>query len=304
MSVAALASGCIVKKTYEIPVPANLSQDKTASYDELMTIVKADARIQSLSCGRLKATLTIGKVESGRLDEFRRSPGYVYLKRPSLLFLRINNPIGGALLELSSKDDLFEAWFRGKIYSGSNSAKGELTPDNGEEFKMPARPQHLLQAILPPVPSMAEAFVSLEEHTGPKLHSDEITAKQKHEKRQKREAADKARYYVLGFYRPTAENRIHVVRKIWIERAGLTIAKQQFYGEEGRIAGEIQYYDRRQFEGMSLPTIINIDRPAEGYSIMLEFESWRKNPDLQEKDFNIVRPGVETIRLMEKGAAP
>jgi outer membrane lipoprotein-sorting protein len=296
---AGFSSGCFVKTSYQVPVPANLAQDKIASFEELMKIAGANDSLKSLQCSKIKATLTLGKVESGKLDEFRRASGYILLKRPDLLSLSISRPIGGgALLELSSKEDQFEAWFRGKIYAGKNSAKGELVPDNGEEFKLPARPQHLFDAIMPPPIEPTGVFVSLEEQTGPKLNSDEITEKQKNKKRQ--QMIETARYYVLSFSRLGAGNRIHVFRKIWIERAGLSIARQQVYSKEGQIISDIQYFNQTPFDGFSLPLIINMDRPADGYSLKLEFEGWKINPDHEDKDFVIDRPGAETIRLIEK----
>jgi hypothetical protein len=297
-----LSSGCI-KTGYVVPVPANLAQDKTASFDELIKIIHTDDSLKSLQCSNIKATLTLGKVESGKLEEFRRSQGYILLKRPDLLNLRINSPIGGALLELFSKDDQFDAWFRGKMYTGKNSAKGDLVPDNGEEFKIPARPQHLFDAIMPPAIDASGVFVSLEEQTAQKLGSDEITVKQKNNRRQKNQAIETARYYVLSFGRQGAGNRIHVFRKTWIERTGLTIARQQMFSEEGQIVGDCQYFERIQIDGVSLPLIINIDRPSNGYSLKLECTGWKVNPDLEDKVFIINRPGAETIHLIEKAKA-
>ena len=63
---------------------------------------------------------------------------------------------------------------------------------------------------------------------------------------------------------------------------------------------DIQYFDQTQFDGFSLPLIININRPADGYSLMLEFEGWKINPAHEDKDFVIDRPGAEIIHLIEK----
>jgi hypothetical protein len=295
-----LSSGCFVKTSYKVPVPANLAQDKTAGFNELMKIVGANDSVKSLQ-SRVKATLTLGKVESGKLDEFRRAQGYILLKRPDLMALTINKPIGGgALLELASKDEQFEAWFRGKIYTGRNSAQGELVPDNGEEFKLPARPKHLFDAIMPPAIKSDGMLVSLEEQTGQKLNNDEITERQKKKKRQQHQTVETTRYYVLNFNQQGAGNRIYVMRKIWIERTGLTIARQQVYSEGGQIVSDIQYFEQKRFNGLLLPLTINIDRPIDGYSLKLEFEDWQVNLDLQDKDFFINHPGAETVHLIEK----
>ena len=48
-----------------------------------------------------------------------------------------------------------------------------------------------------------------------------------------------AKYYVLSVYREGATKRIHTVRKIWIERSSLSIARQQVYLDEGQLVSDI-----------------------------------------------------------------
>ena len=281
-----IASGCIVKRTVHVKVPPNIGQDKTASLDELMNIIRRNDDIKSLASGSLKMTLTTGRIESGKLQKYRRAPGHILLKRPDSLFLHVGSSLG-PILDLLSEGDDFKLWdARGnKLYTGKNSAKCELVPenslkDNGLDF--PGRPQHIFEGILPPGINVDSpgVWVSLEEQAG-----------------------ETARYYVLTFSREGASHRIHIFRKIWIERTGLTIARHQMYSEAGKIIGDFQYSQATLINGFSLPLEINIDRPQDGYSLKLEVQQWQVDPDI-DKGFEIIRPGAEDIPLKEKCKEP
>jgi hypothetical protein len=279
-------SACKVKKTTKLQVPVNILQDKTATYEELLNIIRREneqiAGIHALVAAPLEMTLVQDKQDEGVRDEYKKGSGYILLKRPDSLFIKINAPVGfGSILELSTKADDFKIWIRGKLYTGKNSAKGELVPEDSIESKgFPARPQQILEAILPPAIYLDSpgTLISLEEQFG-----------------------NEARYYILSINRQSDAKRIHIIRRIWIERTGLTIARQQTYTEAGNLEGDIQYFHQTQTDNFTLPREILISRPIEGYTLKLEINKWRVNPtDLEDASFEIKHPGSEEIRLIEK----
>jgi hypothetical protein len=111
-----------------------------------------------------------------------------------------------------------------------------------------------------------------------------------------------AKYYELTVCREGIAPRVYVVRRIWIERVGLTIARQQAFTDEGQIASDIVYSDETRVEGFSFPQRIRIERPLDAYSLDVEFKNWRINPDLPDDAF-ILRPppGAQIIHLKERG---
>ena len=110
-----------------------------------------------------------------------------------------------------------------------------------------------------------------------------------------------AKYYVLSVYRESATKRIHAVRKLWIERSSLSIARQQVYLDEGQMVSDIVYSNETEVDGLKLPLRIHIDRPLDGYALNLEFKSWRIDPDLPDNAFSLKLPeGVQIIHLIEK----
>jgi hypothetical protein len=278
-------SGCrsLIKTTVKVPVPKNIAQDQTATLDELINIAGRIDKIESLR-SRLHVTLVRGIRETGILQKYRSAPGVIVLQRPDSLHLNILNPfITTSIFELVSQGDEFKAWDSrdNRLYMGKNSAK-ILVPANSEDsqvFGFPGRPPHIFDAILPGRINVDSPGVRvvLEEQGGME-----------------------ARYYILSYSQDEGPHRSHLLRKIWVERAGLTIARRQVYAEEGKIVSDTQYSNVTAVEGFSFPLTIEMDRPLDGYSLKLELEGLRINPDITDDDFTIKHPGAEEVPLLEK----
>jgi outer membrane lipoprotein-sorting protein len=152
--------------------------------------------------------------------------------------------------------------------------------ESSNNFSIPIRGGHIFEAIFPQsIQVDAPGFLfSLEE-----------------------EADARAKYYILSVYKEGATKRIYAVRKLWIERSSLSIARQQVYLEDGRVASDINYSDETEVNGFKLPLHMHIDRPLDGYALNLEFKSWRTDPDSPDNAFSLKLPdGVQIIPLVEK----
>ena len=260
---------------------------RTADLDELLAIVNQYGKVSDLTNSGMKATLTLGKRESGIQEEYRSAPGYILLRQPSSLHLVIQNPViyRTAIFEAVSDGDEFSAWLRdtNKIYTGRNSAK-ELVSDDRPDG-IPLRPDHLYEAIIPAGIDLKEPGLRISLH----------------------ESADKiAKYYILSVYREGIQPLIHVARRIWIERSQLVISRIQSFDEAGRLTGDVEYYEMTPVEGFLLPMKIGLERPEDGYALTLEFANgrWSVNSGLDDDSFVLpFREGTETVVLREKGSA-
>ena len=278
------AAGCKVKTKIKTDVSPKLLAALTADFDELLAIVNQYEKISDLKSSGMKATLTLGKWESGSQEEYRSAPGYILLRRPSSLHVVIQAPmvIKTAIFEAVSEGDEFSAWLRdtNKVYRGRNSAK-ELVSDD-RPAGIPLRPDHLYEAIIPAGINPAEPGlrISLEES------ADKIT-----------------KYYILSVYREGAPPLINVARRIWIERSQLVISRIQSYDDGGRLTSDIAYSEMTPVDGIPLPLKIDIDRQEDGYSLALEFtnRSWGVNSGLDDDSFVLPsREGTEVIVLRER----
>jgi hypothetical protein len=283
-------AGCSVKRTVKVRVSPNILQAKSAAFDELLDIVRSYDKIEGLSSNDLRITLTSGKRESGELQKYASAPGYIVLRRPDSTRMVVQYPVTKTtILDLLSVGDDFCVWVprENKYYTGKNSAKELVAEDLPDSPGFTLRATHIFEAIIPHglLPGAPGMLVEAEEDPG----------------------ADAA-YYVLSVFKEDAgvtegaARRIHAIRKIWIERSGLTIARQRVYQEEGRVVSDITYSEVTQVGGFALPLKIRIDRPLDGYTLDMEFRTWRVNPDLPDSAFILPPPaGAQVVPFKEKG---
>jgi outer membrane lipoprotein-sorting protein len=281
----AACSACGIRRTVRVEVPEKILQAKTAGFDKLLALVNVYAdRISSLSSSTMKATYTSGKLENGVLQTYRSAPGYVLLRQPDKIRINIQNPITKtSIAEMLSVGNDFQAWVpsKNKLYFGKNNVIEFVAEGQGESASFTIRPVHIYDAIVPAklVAGMLGRWVAVEEE-------QDTTAK----------------YYVLTSYREIGSERLFPLRKIWIDRSNLTIVKQQFYEDEGRLTGIVHYSDIASIDGIGLPLAIKIERPVDGYTLDLTFKTWNLNPDLEDTAFILTAPeGAERIELKEKG---
>ena len=275
---------CWVKHTVRVAVPSNILKARTATLDELVSLIDSNSvRIKSLSSQTLRVTFTSGKTESGRLQVYTSVPGYILLRWPDDILMNIQNPlIKTTIVELLSAGDDFSLWLPSKnqFFKGKNSTKEFASEGVSHDMEFTARPIHIFQAILPSKIPLDEqdVFIGMEESQDAGL-----------------------KYYVVSVYRQEGAKRLRSDRKIWIERAGLTISRQVMYGDEGKISGVIKYSNPVIVEGVFLPLSIYIDRPLDGYSLDMQFKDWRVNPDLPADAFvKTPPPGAQVVPLREK----
>jgi len=277
-----LASGCAVKTTVRVPVSEKVLAAKTATLDELLSAQASySEKITALTSGTLKATYTSGRVESGKLQAYHSAPGYILLRRPDSILLNIQNPITKTpLFELVSVGDPFAIWYprENKLFLGKNSLK-EIEIEGHEDLTL--RPIHLLEAILP------EKFDSGE--PGTFLEMEEA-----------RDAT--TRYYVLCLLKGGQGRLVRPLRKLWIDRSDLAVARQEIFDGSGRIQSSVSYSRLTVVDGLQLPLSVKIDRPLDGYSLNMEFRDWHLNPQLPQNAFEFNAPeGANRIELKEKG---
>jgi hypothetical protein len=278
-------SSCKVKTKIHVDVPQAIRQAKTASFEDLLGIIRGYDKIKSLSGNELELIFTsTQKKDVGELWRYRELGGYVALKRPDSIHLVLLIPLmKSTLLDLVSVGDEFSCWTReNRLYKGKNSAKNLVFDDasGAKEYRIPIRGPHIFEAIFPQgvILDTPGIWLNLEEQTD-----------------------GKANFYVLSVLKEGKSPRIHIIRKFWIERSGLTIARQQVFAEGGQVESDVAYSREVSVEGFSLPLQIRIERPLDGYVLDLTLKKWNVNPDLGDVDFEIKpRPGMQVVYPREK----
>ena len=278
-------TSCGVKQTVKVAVPQKVLEAKTATLDELVALVeKYSEKIRTLSSTSLKISYVSGKLDSGTLQQYRSAPGYILLKPPDALRLNIQNPLTKtAIAELASRGDDFALWFPrdNKYFVGRNSSR-ELELEGGQNAaSFTARPFHIYEAILPSSISVSNPQIKIS------LEEDRDTV---------------AKYYVVSVFRESGAHRLRVLRKIWFERSVLAVVRQKTFDEDGSVSSIISYSNLAPVEGLSMPLLIRLERPTDGYSMDMEFKSWRANSEIPDSSFTLAKPpAAQVVQLKEKG---
>ena len=273
-------SGCgAVKERKVITIPPAYRSAQTASLQQLIDLINTRyAGIHSLIVPRLTVEFTGRSMEEGYFEKYRKADGYLVAEEPDSVFLNILNPLThSSVLVMASRAQHFEIWIpsRNQFVTGRTSLKS-----SEENPVYNVRPLHILQGILiEAVSDQPEFRYSLEE-----------------------EQDEQYKYYVLDVFR-TEENSqvLQLLRKIWIERSQLRLARQQTY-QGPRLFSTVTYSDPVDVEGKLVSTRVNIDRPVDGYSIAFTFEANRLqlNRPVKEDAFKLQQPpGAEVIQVDE-----
>jgi outer membrane lipoprotein-sorting protein len=281
LGLTGMGSGC-VKRTVNVPVSARVREAKTATLEGLLSqLDRYTKQVVSLSSSSVRVTFTSGRLDSGQLQEYRSAPAYILLKRPDMIRLNVQNPLTKTtIVELESRGEEFHVWYprENKFFTGRNDVR-EFEVEGQPGFT--ARPIHLFEAILPRsvAPGASDERIAMAE-----------------------EQDASAKYYVLSLYHETGGPRIIPVRRLWIDRSNLAVARMETFSEDGAKTSIIDYSGFVETEGLILPLSVRIERPVDKYMLSMQFKAWRVNPDLPDTAFVLMPPeGAQRVILKERG---
>jgi outer membrane lipoprotein-sorting protein len=284
-TVAALA-GCGGHVSHDTKIaPNKILVAKDATREELIEKFNA----QASSAKSLNATVELrpiaGSQYSGLIQEYHEVKAFVLAKRPENIRMIGQAPvISKTIFDMTSDGETFRVslptknkFLVGQVGLERNSAK---PLEN-------LRPQHLFDALLWPEIVKGEA-VLIEEF------NDEA-----------------ARYYVLTVLRGGYTTEIR--RKIWFNRADLSVVRLESYGPKGALLSDVHYSDWQPVSdsatttnAATFPRTIQIDRPHDDYRINLQVSKVSLNEDLPADRFQLAQPpNSELVHVgEEKDGAP
>jgi hypothetical protein len=103
--------------------------------------------------------------------------------------------------------------------------------------------------------------------------------------------------YVINIIRRSGDNW-YLARKIIFERVNLVPHRQIIFDEDGNVATEATYQVYKDYNGISFPNVIEINRPKEEYSIRLTVTKLAINESLRDDQFALQQPpGSQLVNL-------
>lgn len=265
-----LLGGCAVsKKRIATPVPLQPAQN--ASKSELLGRYNRQAEsVQNLTA-TVHMTPTAGSALSGVIEQYHEVNGFIVAARPA--FMRV---IGQAPIVAKDIFDMVSdgQTFRIYIPSKNKFIVGPTTlqhPANKPIENL--RPQHLLDALLWRK-TPAGAVVLLEQAQAPPK-----------------------RYYVL-MIAEQAHDEWKLDRKVWFDRADLSISRIQIFGAEGEVESDTSYADWQEAGTLDYPREISLARPADEYQLEIRIAQLTLNQPIPAERFQLAQPpGTELVQL-------
>lgn len=271
--LAVCLSGCLVRKRL---VTRQGKRDTrpllTATRDELVERIRAvSSPVQSFSA-TLDMTPSLGSVNQGAISEFPSVRGYVFFRRADdIRIIGLDPVIHSRAFDMVSTGLDFKLSIpaKNRFIVGRNDA-----PANSKNKLENLRPAAFIEAMLVRPPDPATETPVLEDDT------DE----------------EHAQYILLILNRQ--HDQIRVVRSVYFDRLSLQIVRQKSFDDAGATTSDTRYKDWKLYGGVSFPSTIDINRPRDGYGVVMTLMKMEMNINLTPDKFELAQPEGTQVRTI------
>jgi hypothetical protein len=273
------AASCATSTKIKTPV-SEIHPSKEASRDDLIAAYNRLAGGTSSVNASVEFSASAGSAYSGDLTQYHSFNGFVLAAKPAMIRVIGQAPlVGKNIFDMTCDGQSFQIFIPSKNKFIVGPAALERPAEKPIEN---LRPQHLLDAFFwPQIP--ADASVLFEEFN-----------------------ETSARFFILTILRPGSPAEID--RKIWFDRADLSLARVQSYGAGGRLVSDIRPTDwqpvTRAASGdpLKFPRHIWVSRPHDDYQLEMKLKKLTLNESIPAEKFHLEQPaGTELVRLGESG---
>ncbi len=274
-------AGCLFR-TRTVEMRTSTAKLESATKQQLVDYIRTEAaKIRTLNA-TVDIAASVGGEKKGKVTEFEEIRGYILVRKPSTLRMIGLFPIvRNKAFDMVSDGNEFKLSIpaKSKFYVGHN----DIVHPGGNTLEN-LRPQVIYNALLLPDLDANNDITVLEE-------SQEII----YDPRRKR-TLEQPDYVIDVLHR--AGDDWYLARKIVFDRTNLTVHQQIIYDKNGAIATEATYQVYQDYNGASFPSVIEIKRPQEEYSIRLTVVKLVINEPLHDDQFALQQPpGSQLIDL-------
>ena len=276
-----LLGGCLFRTR---PIERQISTQplKTATQQELIDYVNAQAaRIQSMQA-TVDIDASAGDVKNGRITDYREIRGYVLARKPAMLRMKGLMPVvRNTAFDMVSDGKEFKLWIppKNKFVIGPSTDGASYQPDKPMESM---RPQYIYDALL--LPEIASDDIAVLEN-GYEVVLDS-----------KKRRVEQPDYELAVIHR--GPPGWFLARRIEFSRTDLLPHRQRIFDQQGNVVTDARYQDYKDFAGTSFPTTVEIERPRENYDITLNILKLDLNHPLADDVFALEQPaGAEIVRI-------
>jgi outer membrane lipoprotein-sorting protein len=274
--------GCI---SVRIRRPIRNAVAKTKQPPLMATEDELNARIEKLynQIKSFQATVDMtpstGSVYKGEITEYRDIRGYILYRSPDHMRIIGQYPVvRSTAFDMVSDGKEFRMWLPPKslFVIGENEAPAD-SPNKLENM----RPQAFLDAMLiRPLDKDREQAILLDD-------TDEDHS-----------------FYFLLIQRSDERHNIIPLRSIWFDRVNLQIIRQVVYSPDANTVSDTRYSNWADFGGVNFPKTIDINRPMDGYGVVLDVIKMEMNVSLTDQQFVLQQPPGSKLQVIGKPAVP
>jgi hypothetical protein len=284
-TLAALSCGCDGARVHTSKVtPAALRPvAREATREELLDKYNAIAQGQKTINATIELKTTAGSKYSGVIDEYHEVKVFLLAARPAQIRMIGQAPvIGKTVFDMSSDNEMFRVFIPSKNKFLVGSVNLERTSEKPIEN---LRPQHLLDALL-----------------WQEIHKEEVVLFEEFND-------ENARYYVLTVLR--GGYRTEILRKIWFDRADLSVVRVESFAPKGLLVSDVSYADWQPVPAtsagsapadptVSYPRSIRLQRPHDDYRLDMTITKISLNEEIAADRFALEQPaGAELVRVSD-----
>jgi hypothetical protein len=252
----------------------------------LITATKADlihhiqATYEPIRSFNLTVDMTpsIGSVYKGEITEYPSVRGYILYQKPDdIRIIGLDPVIHSRAFDMVSQGPVFRVYLASKnlFIEGRNDA-----PATSKNKIENLRPEAFLDAILIRPPDPAKELSVLEDDT------DENQS-----------------FYILMILRQD-NGELHLLRNVYFDRLTLNIVRQKTFDPAGNTASDTRYSQWKAFDGVLFPTSIDINRPEDGYGVVMQLTRMLMNAALRPDQFVLQLPEGARTQVMGQPPTP
>jgi outer membrane lipoprotein-sorting protein len=278
---AALAGGCAVSRKTVVKPSGPPVALQNASKQQLIESYDHQARSITSMDAAVTMVLTAGSAYTGVIEQYHEVSGFILAKKPADVRVIGQVPVVGTdIFDMVSDGETFHIFIPSKNKFIVGSAQLERPSAKPIEN---LRPQHLTGALFWNAISPDDPVLLEQATQGP------------------------SSFYVLTVIHrvgpateTAAEANWEIARKIWFDRASLTVARIETYDSGGQLASDVGYSNWDTFGAERYARDISVNRPASDYDLQIHIVRMTVNVTIAPDRFVLKQPaGTELVRVGE-----
>lgn len=282
-------TGCLFR-TRVVEMRTSTAKLQTATKQELVDrINQQTSQIKTLNA-TVEIGTSVGGEKKGKVTDYQEILGYILVRKPDMLRMIGLFPIvRNKAFDMVSDGTRFKLSIpvKNKFYVGS----AEVTHPAANPLEN-LRPQVIYNALL--LPEIGKDEIAVLENDTEAV----VDAKTK-------KLVQQPDYVINIIRRSDSDAGWYLFSKIIFERVNLVPHHQIVFDAAGEIETGVTYQVYRDHNGVSFPTVIEIDRPREEYSIRLIVDKLVINEPIRDDQFALQQPpGSQFVDLDQPQNTP